>query len=372
MTQPIVMKFGGTSVRDAPSRAHAMQHIKRHFDNNQPVVVVVSAMGRSGEPYATDTLIRMLRDIGDPVNPRELDMIMSVGEVISSVYFAHLLTQNGMSAVALTGPQAGIQTDSNSGNAEIVGIDTSRIQSLLGQTQIPIVAGFQGADANGEILTLGRGGSDTSAVALGAYLDADCVEIYSDVNGIAQADPRIVPEVKFIDSLSAELVLAMAQEGSKVIHPRAVKASLATKTPIRMLNTFNEASGTLIRHDSTGGDPFIAIAHRDNLALVKLNEVLKIDDDTFIKVDDEQYLISQDAYFEQKIKPIRKHVAEVKERCATVSVIFSNSTAAASELPVDKLINRSGLYYRYLARSEQLPDTVQNLYDTYFRSSHTP
>jgi len=175
MTQPIVMKFGGTSVRDAASRTHAMQHIKRHFDGNQPVVVVVSAMGRKGEPYATDTLINMLRDIGDPVNPRELDMIMSVGEVISSVYFAHLLSQNGMPAVALTGPQAGIQTDSNPGNAEIIGIDTSRIQSLLGQNQIPIVAGFQGADANGEILTLGRGGSDTSAVALGASLDAHCV-----------------------------------------------------------------------------------------------------------------------------------------------------------------------------------------------------
>ncbi|HBL55050.1 MAG TPA: aspartate kinase, partial [Deltaproteobacteria bacterium] len=157
----IVMKFGGTSIRDDESRTAAVEHIRRHADSGKQVVVVVSAMGRKGEPYATDTLISLLKDIGEPVNPAELDSVMSLGETLSSAYFSHLLSQNGLPAQAFTGSQAGILTDDNPGDAEILEINPARIRNVLNAGKIAVVAGFQGATAEGDVRTLGRGGSDT-------------------------------------------------------------------------------------------------------------------------------------------------------------------------------------------------------------------
>jgi len=178
----IVMKFGGTSLRSEESRAHAIKHIRSHADSGKQVVVVVSAIGRKGEPYATDTMISLLKDLGEPVKLAELDSVMSIGEILSSAYFSHLLSQNGLPAQAFTGSLAGILTDDNPGNAEILGINPSRIRSALNAGKIAVVAGFQGATAEGDVRTLGRGGSDTSAVALAAALKAEKVEIYSDVD----------------------------------------------------------------------------------------------------------------------------------------------------------------------------------------------
>ena len=233
----IVMKFGGTSVQTEESRRHVIKHIRRNVESGKKVVAVVSAMGRKGDPYATDTLISLLKDVGEPVNPAELDSVMSIGERLSSAYFSHLLTMNGMPAAAFTGGQAGILTDDNPGNAEILEINTSRIRKALSEGKTAVVAGFQGVTSEGDVRTLGRGGSDTSAVALGSSLGAEVVEIYSDVDGIANCDPRQIPEAVFMDSVSVTQILTMADEGSKVIHPRAVKASLKTKTEIDVPNT---------------------------------------------------------------------------------------------------------------------------------------
>ena len=173
------MKFGGTSVQTEESRKHVIKHIRRNVELGKRVVAVVSAMGRKGDPYATDTLISLLKDVGEPVNPKELDSVMSIGERLSSAYFSHLLTMNGMPAVALTGEQAGILTDDNPGNANILKINTYRILNALNKGKIVVVAGFQGITSEGDVRTLGRGGSDTSAVTLGSSIDAEVVEIYS-------------------------------------------------------------------------------------------------------------------------------------------------------------------------------------------------
>ena len=182
---PIVMKFGGTSLRDEDSRAYALKHIKEYSDAGERIVVVVSAMGRKGEPYATDTLVALLKDVGHNINPRELDLVMSVGETLSSAFFSHLLSHNGMPAVSFNGRQSGILTDDNAGNAEILEINPSRIVEALDEGNIAVVAGFQGVNERGDIRTLGRGGSDTSAVSLASALGAEKVEIFSDVDGIA-------------------------------------------------------------------------------------------------------------------------------------------------------------------------------------------
>jgi len=189
---PIVMKFGGTSLRDESSRESALTHIKRYAEAGEKVVVVVSAMGRKGEPYSTDTLVNLLKQVGPSICPRELDLIMSVGESISSAFFTHLLSQNGLDAVSFNGRQAGILTDDNTGNAEILEINPVRIVEALNEGNIAVVAGFQGVNDRGDIRTLGRGGSDTSAVALAAALEAEKVEIFSDVDGIANCDPKLV------------------------------------------------------------------------------------------------------------------------------------------------------------------------------------
>ena len=169
---PIVMKFGGTSLRDEDCRSYALKHIKNYHESGERIVVVVSAMGRKGEPYATDTLVALLRDVGHNINPRELDLVMSVGETLSSAYFSHLLSHNGMPAESFNGRQSGILTDDNAGNAEILDINPARIVEALDNGFIAVVAGFQGVNDKGDIRTLGRGGSDTSAVALASALGA--------------------------------------------------------------------------------------------------------------------------------------------------------------------------------------------------------
>ena len=154
----IVMKFGGTSLQTEDSRRHVIKHIRRNVESGKKVVAVVSAMGRKGDPYSTDTLISLLKDVGEPVNPAELDSVMSIGERLSSAYFSHLLTMNGLPAAAFSGEQAGIITDDNPGNAEILEINTSRIRKALSVGKISVVAGFQGVTSEGDVRTLGRGG----------------------------------------------------------------------------------------------------------------------------------------------------------------------------------------------------------------------
>lgn len=195
----IVQKFGGTSVTTAEKREQVAKKIIAAWSEGFSPVVVVSAMGRNGDPYATDTLINLVnQDNSDnPELPtRDLDLLMSCGEIISGVIMANTLNQMGHQAVVVTGWQAGIITDNTHGNARILRIEPQRIIELAKQGLIVVVAGFQGRTEDYEITTLGRGGSDTTAAALGVALEAEFVDVYTDVEGIMTADPRIVSDAK--------------------------------------------------------------------------------------------------------------------------------------------------------------------------------
>lgn len=199
----LVQKFGGTSVASQEARIAVKDKVQKAVRSGFAPVVVVSAMGRKGEPYATDTLIKVLKETNLSVNVRELDMMMCCGEIMAACVMAATLQKFGINAMALTGGQAGIITDSQFGAARIKNINVSNLHHLLESGVIPIVCGFQGmTENNGKFTTLGRGGSDTTAAAIGAALHAECVEIYTDVEGIMTADPRLVKEasIKYIVS----------------------------------------------------------------------------------------------------------------------------------------------------------------------------
>jgi aspartate kinase len=191
----IVQKFGGTSVRDANGRERASYHIQSALEDGYKVVVVVSAMGRKGEPYATDTLLSLI-DNNRHVSKREVDLLMSCGEVISSIVFSNMLNEKGIKATSLTGAQAGFLTNSDFTNAKIIEMKCDRLKEELKDHDVVVVTGFQGADEKGDTTTLGRGGSDTSASALGAAIDAEFVDIFTDVEGVMTADPRIVENAR--------------------------------------------------------------------------------------------------------------------------------------------------------------------------------
>ena len=246
----VVQKFGGTSVSTAENRRLAVEKINRAIEDGFRPVVVISAMGRNGQPYATDTLISVAREPYSRLSRRELDMVMGCGEIISAVVMVSTLQESGLDAVVLTGGQAGIFTDNQHGNARILKVDPSRIREVLAAGKIPVVCGFQGVNAEGDLTTLGRGGSDTTASALGAALPAEMIEIYTDVDGIMTADPRLVPHAHILDRISYAEVSQLAHQGAKVIHPRAVEFAMQKNIPLVVKSTFSDAPGTLITSPS--------------------------------------------------------------------------------------------------------------------------
>jgi aspartate kinase len=244
----IVQKSGGTSLQDELSRRHVLRHIIREQKSGANLVVVVSAMGRSGEPYATDSLLELIRDNGNSLPARERDLLLSCGELISAATLCSILNADGIASVALTGGQAGIVTDDRYGAARILEVKTDRINQHLAEGKVVIVTGFQGMTKTGEVTTLGRGGSDTSATALGAALNATIVDIYTDVDGILTADPRWVSNARPLAAVSYDEICNMAQNGAKVIHPRAVEIAMKAGVPVRVRSTFSEGEGTLVTH----------------------------------------------------------------------------------------------------------------------------
>ncbi|MEN1762104.1 aspartate kinase [Anoxynatronum sibiricum] len=248
----IVQKFGGTSLAAPEAREQALRKIGQAKQKDLMPVVVVSAMGRNGAPYATDTLKNLVAMEGTPTSQKNLDLLLSCGEIISAVVVSDLLEASGHPAVALTGWQAGIVTDDHFGEADILSIEKEKLLGYLEQGIIPVVTGFQGINARQEITTLGRGGSDTTAVALGAALKAECVEIYTDVNGIMTADPRVVPQACMLDEIHYDEIFQMADQGAKVIHPRAVEIARQNGVTLRIRNTMSDHPGTLIcaRHQT--------------------------------------------------------------------------------------------------------------------------
>jgi aspartate kinase len=244
----IVQKFGGTSVATAEGRRHAADRITEAVEAGCAPVVVVSAMGRAGDPYATDTLIQLATALSPDLAPRELDQVMSCGEIISSVVMTATLQARGLKATALTGGQAGIRTDDSFGSAHILEVRPDPVLALLRQGLVPVVAGFQGMTNQGQIATLGRGGSDTTASALGGALQAEVVEIYTDVDGVKTADPRLVPEARTLTVTTYDEIAQMAHYGAKVVHPRAVEIAMQHRVPLRIRSTFDPTPGTLITY----------------------------------------------------------------------------------------------------------------------------
>lgn len=242
----IVQKFGGTSVADAARRARVVEHIRREWHAGYGVVVVVSAMGRRGDPYATDTLLDLIGGEKTHLPPRERDLIISTGEIISACVLAEALWRSGIPSTVLTGAQAGIITTDRFNRAEISAIRPVRVQEALSRGHVVVVAGFQGVSESGETTTLGRGGSDTTAAALGVALDARLIDIYTDVDGVMTADPRIAPEARPIREMTYGEVANYAYLGAKVIHPRAVELAMQKNIPIRVRGTLSDDAGTLI------------------------------------------------------------------------------------------------------------------------------
>lgn len=245
----LVQKFGGTSVATEEARSKAFEKISEALSNGDSVAAVVSAMGRSGDPYATDTILDLVYESCNRPNLREIDSAFVCGEMLSAAVVASKLEANEVRAMALNGQQAGILTDSNHFEAEILSVSPLRVKRCLEDGAVAVVTGGQGVDNEQNYTTLGRGGSDTSAVALGNSLSADKVIIYTDVEGIFTADPRVVKNAKIIENISYEKCMALALGGAKVIHPRAVREAMKRPmTELFVRSTFSKSLGTKISH----------------------------------------------------------------------------------------------------------------------------
>jgi aspartate kinase len=274
----VVKKFGGTSVGSIEKIKHIAQQIALEKQPEDQIVVVVSAMGKT-----TDELVRLAHEISEHPSHRELDMLLTAGERITMSLLSLALNEQGLASISFTGSQSGILTDTSHGNARIIRVNAFRILDELDKDKIVIVAGFQGVSINKEITTLGRGGSDTSAVALASYLKADKCEIYTDVDGVYTADPRIVAKPLLLQTIDYDEMLALAYNGSKVLHPRAVEFALKYKIPVEVKSSFTFAPGTMILQTEESFQLIIkeikmedrkvtAIAHKDNLVRYRLHK----------------------------------------------------------------------------------------------------
>lgn len=239
----IILKFGGSSVENDEKLNLIAQKIISLYEDNKRIVVVVSAQGK-----ATDKLIKEAYKLSPSPSKREMDVLISVGEQITMAKLAICLIEKGYKAISLTGWQAGIQTNNINQSSIIENIDTKRINAELDLGNIVIVAGFQGINTKKDITTLGRGGSDTTAVALAAALDSKECYIYSDVDGIYSADPNKIKNVKKIDEISYDEMLEISSEGAKVLHNRCIEIGEKYNIPIISKSTFNDGSGTIINN----------------------------------------------------------------------------------------------------------------------------
>jgi len=237
----IVQKYGGSSVADAERIRNVARRIAAAKDKGDQVVVVVSAMGDT-----TDELIELAYQVTEQPSGRELDVLLSTGEIVSSTLLAMALRNMGYEAISLSGAQAGIRTDSAYSRARILKVESQRVVKELEKGKIVIVAGFQGITGEMDVTTLGRGGSDTTAVALAASLGAEVCQIYTDVDGVHTADPRLIPEARRLDEIGYEEMLELATYGAKVVHPRAVELGELFKIPILVASSFSQNPGTLI------------------------------------------------------------------------------------------------------------------------------
>jgi aspartate kinase len=236
----IVQKYGGSSLADADKIRNVANRVMRTQESGNQVVVVVSAMGDT-----TDELLGLAHDISDKPDAREMDVLLSTGELVSCTLMAMALRGMGRQAISLSGAQAGIRTDTSYGRAKIAGVDPQRILAELERGNVVIVAGFQGITEDMDVTTLGRGGSDTTAVAIAAGLGAERCEVYTDVDGIYTADPRLVPHARRLDEVGFEEMLELASHGAKM-SPRSIEIGMVYDVPILVASSFTDRPGTLI------------------------------------------------------------------------------------------------------------------------------
>src|SRR5262245_43387586 len=267
----VVMKFGGSSVADTGKITEVARRLVRAREEGKRVVGVLSAMGDT-----TDDLIRLAYEVSPHPHPREYDMLVSVGERISNALCAMAVHDLGHEAISLTGSQAGIVTDTVHGKAKIAEVRAQRINDALGAEQIVLVAGFQGVSSDREVTTLGRGGSDMTAAALAAALDATVCEIYTDVEGVFTADPRLVPEARKLTAITYEEMLELSASGAKVLQLRSVEFARNQNVRLHVRSTFTEAEGTWIVDEE---DPVLekaiisGVAHTDCEPLYRVREI---------------------------------------------------------------------------------------------------
>ncbi len=345
----VVQKFGGTSVATNESRKHVINKIKQAVEAGLNPVIVVSAIGRKGAPYATDTLIDFVAENAGEMSPHSYDMLLSCGEIISAVTMVTLLESEGLKAKAFTGGQAGIITDHYHQKADLLCAKPERLLKTLEEGIIPVVAGFQGMTVDGQITTLGRGGSDTSAALLGAILKAESIEIYTDVDGIMTADPNVCGKAKIIPAISYTEVFQMADSGAKVIHPRAVEYAMRANIPLVIKNTFSDAKGTyilqnvenIIDKNSHHQKVITSVAHRYHRIQFTIHEENHFDVDLLsaiaeahisidlINIFPEDKVFTIDASDEKALRALldeQGYRYEVLKDCAKVTVIGERMT----------------------------------------------
>lgn len=271
MREVVVQKYGGSSLANAERIMNVAHRVGRAKDSGKDVVVVVSAMGDT-----TDELTDLANQIAGEPDPRELDLLLSTGELVSCTLMAMAMRSLGHQSVSLTGLQAGIWTDTTYGKARIARVDTARVRKELDEGRLAVVAGFQGVTETLDVTTLGRGGSDTTAVALAAALGARRCEVYSDVEGIFTADPRIVPEARKLNEIGYEEMLELAVSGAKM-HPRSIELGAVYQVPIYVASSFNETPGTTIHKGAKSNMEervkVTGVAYDANVAKVTLHGV---------------------------------------------------------------------------------------------------
>lgn len=260
-----VQKFGGSSVATVEKIQRIADKVRGVIAAGHQVVMVVSAMGD-----CTDDLVEKANALNVPLLPREMDALLATGEIQTTALMAMALSALGVPAQSFTGRDAGIQTDDAHGRARIVGLDPSKLQEALAQGITPVVAGFQGTNSHGDVTTLGRGGSDLTAIAVASAVRADRCEIYSDVPGVLTADPRIVPTAIPLVELNYDEMMELASQGAQVLQTRAVEYARGAKVVIHARSTFAEAPGTLITDASPSGRPVTAVALNKHIAKIGL------------------------------------------------------------------------------------------------------
>jgi len=248
----IIQKYGGTSLADDASREIIAKKVASERLQGNRIVLVVSAMGRRGDPYATDTLLNLIKKYEGGADGLALDLIASCGEIISCCIISSLLNSKGIRAFPMTAYSAGIEVEGPFSDATPKRIESSRILKTLEDGLIPVIAGFQGIDEYGRIYTLGRGGSDTTAVALGIALAADYVDIYKDVPGVAKADPHIIPHALYLDFLDHDSMFRLAKHGARVLHDKSAVLARDSGIKIRIRSAFDDSKGTLIAKPEDG------------------------------------------------------------------------------------------------------------------------